>query len=112
MTLIEQIQQHNPELIRFRSLLDEACAKDAKSNSQPEDRIVFPLLVAARDIMEEILFAISNGHGLLLCAMSGLCTNVLLSRIIFISTLKRRTITLRCSTFSGPRSYRTYQVQP
>ena len=63
MTLIEQIQQRSEELIRFRSLLDEAFAKGARNSSQPEDRIVFPLLVAARDVMEEILFQISNGHG-------------------------------------------------
>ncbi len=63
MTLIEQIQQYNAELLRFRSLLDEAFAKGAKASSKPEDRIVFPLLVAARDLMEEILFEISNGHG-------------------------------------------------
>ena len=63
MTLTEQIQQYNAELLRFRSLLDEAFAKGAKSSSKAEDRIVFPLLVSARDMMEEILFEISNGHG-------------------------------------------------
>ena len=63
MTLIEQIQQYNAELLRFRSLLDEAFAKGAKNSGKPEDRIVFPLLVSARDTMEEILFAISKGHG-------------------------------------------------
>ena len=63
MTLLEHIHQYNAELLRFRSLLDEAFAKGAKSSGKTEDRIVFPLLVAARDIMEEILFEISNGHG-------------------------------------------------
>lgn len=63
MTLIEQIQQYSAELLRFRSLLDDAFAKGAKSSANPGDLIMFPLLVSARDIMEEILFEISNGHG-------------------------------------------------
>jgi hypothetical protein len=54
MTLIEQIQQYNAELLRFRCLLDEAFAKGAKNSSKAEDHIVFPLLVSARDMMEEI----------------------------------------------------------
>lgn len=63
MTLVEQIQQYNAELLRFRALLDEVFANGAKSSSKPEDHIVFPLLVTARDIMEEILFEITNEHG-------------------------------------------------
>jgi hypothetical protein len=63
MTLIEQIQQYNAELLRFRAMLDDAFAKGAKASDKPEDRVVFPLLVSTRDIMEEILFEISNGFG-------------------------------------------------
>jgi hypothetical protein len=63
MKLMEQVQQYNEELLRFRSLLDAAFANGATSTTKVEDRIVFPLLVSARDMMEEVLFEVSNGHG-------------------------------------------------
>jgi hypothetical protein len=63
MTIREQLAQHSPEILRLRSTLDLAFAKGARSSKAQEDRVIFPLLVACRDIVEEILFAISAGFG-------------------------------------------------
>jgi hypothetical protein len=43
--------------------LDFAFAQGARASQAPEDRVIFPLGVACRDILEEILFAVSEGFG-------------------------------------------------
>ena len=43
--------------------MDLAFAKGARASQAPEDRVIFPLGVACRDILEEILFAVSEGFG-------------------------------------------------
>jgi hypothetical protein len=63
MTIREELAQYGPEIIRLRDTLDLAFAKGAKASKAPEDRVIFPLLVACRDIVEEILFAVSEGFG-------------------------------------------------
>jgi len=63
MTIREQLLQYSPDILRLRSTLDLAFAKGARSSKAHEDRVIFPLLVACRDIVEEILFAISSGFG-------------------------------------------------
>src|SRR5271157_5848321 len=52
-----QIAEYGAELMRFREMLDLAFAGGARSSKSPEDRVVFPLLVSCRDIVEEILSA-------------------------------------------------------
>jgi len=59
----EQIAEYGAELIRVEEMLDLAFASGAKSSKAPEDRVVFPLLVSCRDILEEMLFAINEGFG-------------------------------------------------
>jgi hypothetical protein len=63
MTMLEQLGRYNAEILRLRDTLDLAFAKGATSSKAQEDRVVFPLLVACRDIIEEILFAVSQGFG-------------------------------------------------
>src|SRR5271157_592905 len=58
-----QIAEYGAELMRFREMLDLAFAGGARSSKSPEDRVVFPLLVSCRDIVEEILSALNDGFG-------------------------------------------------
>lgn len=51
------------EIDRIRSVMDIAFSQGAASSKEPEDKVVFPLLVACRGIVEEILFAIKDGFG-------------------------------------------------
>jgi hypothetical protein len=51
------------ELSRFQRLLDLAFAGGATCSDAPEDRVVFPLLVLAKDVVEEILSAVNEGFG-------------------------------------------------
>ena len=51
------------EIDRIRELMDLAFSRGATSSNAPEDKVIFPLLVACRDIVEEILFAIKDGFG-------------------------------------------------
>lgn len=51
------------EIDRIRSLMDAAFSQGAVSSKAPEDKVIFPLLVACRGIVEEILFAIKDGFG-------------------------------------------------
>jgi len=62
-TIREQLAQYSPEILRLRDTLDLAFAKGARGSKACEDRVIFPLLVACRDIVEEILFAVSEGFG-------------------------------------------------
>jgi hypothetical protein len=55
--------EYDSELKRVRELMDLAFSGGATSTSAREDRVVFPLLVACRDITEEVLFAIKDGFG-------------------------------------------------
>jgi hypothetical protein len=57
------VGQYSEELARFQRMLDSAFSGGATSSGKPEDRVVFPLLVCCRDIVEEILFALSEGFG-------------------------------------------------
>ncbi len=43
--------------------MDVAFSRGVTSTNSPEDRVIFPLLVSCRDLMEEILFAIKDGFG-------------------------------------------------
>jgi hypothetical protein len=43
--------------------MDAAFANGATSSDLSEDRVIFPLLVTCRDIVEEVLFAIKDGFG-------------------------------------------------
>jgi hypothetical protein len=63
MTVREQLAQYESEILSLRDTLDVAFAKGAKGSKAHEDRVIFPLLVACRDIIEEILFAVSEGFG-------------------------------------------------
>ena len=55
---------YSAEIDRVRDLMDSAFSRGAKSSDSPEDKVVvFPLLVACRGIVEEILFAIKGGFG-------------------------------------------------
>jgi hypothetical protein len=63
MTMREELAQRSAEVVRLRDALNLAFAYGAKNSSAPEDRVIFPLLVACRDITEEILFAVSQGFG-------------------------------------------------
>jgi hypothetical protein len=49
--------------LQLGDALDLAFSKGARSSKAPEDRVIFPLGVACRDIFEEILFAVSEGFG-------------------------------------------------
>ena len=51
---------YSAEIDRIRDLMDGAFARGAKSSTAPEDKVIFPLLVACRGIVEEILFAIKD----------------------------------------------------
>ena len=62
-TIKESIVNHRDELERVRNLMDIAFSKGASSTANIEDKVVFPLLVSCRDIVEEILFAINEGFG-------------------------------------------------
>lgn len=57
------IAEHGDELGRFNRMLDSAFGAGAASSGKPEERVVFPLLVCCRDIVEEILFALRDGFG-------------------------------------------------
>lgn len=59
----EKVAEHSAELVRLVELLDLAFARGAKTSKAYEDRVVFPLLVSCRDIVEEILFAVNEGFG-------------------------------------------------
>jgi hypothetical protein len=63
ITIKEQLEQHRSEILRLRDTLDLAFARGATSSGAREDRVVFPLGVACRDLLEEILFAVSEGFG-------------------------------------------------
>jgi len=62
-SLREQIAERCVEVDRVKQMLDLAFAGGARSSKAPEDRVVFPLLVSCRHIVEEILFAINEGFG-------------------------------------------------
>jgi hypothetical protein len=67
-------------------LLDVAFARGAKSSSANEDRIVFPLGVACRDLVEEILSAVVAEHGrMALRAVRTLYECVVFARYISIN---------------------------
>jgi hypothetical protein len=51
------------EIDRVRELMDLAFSRGATSSKAAEDIVIFPLLVACRGIVEEILFAIKDGFG-------------------------------------------------
>jgi hypothetical protein len=61
MNVKEQLIQYKQEIADLRSTLDLAFGKDVRSSSG--DVIIFPLLVSCRDLLEEILFASSEGLG-------------------------------------------------
>jgi hypothetical protein len=63
MTIREQLVRHTPEILRLRDTLDLAFGKGARGSKAHEDRVIFPLIVACRDIVEEILFAVSEEFG-------------------------------------------------
>jgi hypothetical protein len=54
---------YSAEIDRIRNLMDSAFSRGARSSNAPEDKVVFPLLVVCRGIVEEILFAIKDGFG-------------------------------------------------
>jgi hypothetical protein len=59
----DRLAEYGAELVRVREMLDLAFGKGARSSRAREDRVVFPLLVSCRDILEEILFAVNGGFG-------------------------------------------------
>src|ERR1017187_2734343 len=61
-SIIGQFHRYDSELKRLVELMDLAFARGARS-STPEDLVVFPLLVSCRDLVEEILFAATEGFG-------------------------------------------------
>lgn len=63
MALKDTLINHGTEIARLKAMLDLAFAQGAKASSAREDRVIFPLLVACRDIVEEVLFAVSEGFG-------------------------------------------------
>lgn len=63
MTIRERLADRSAEVLRLKEALDCAFASGARASSAPEDRIVFPLGVAFRDIIEEVLFSVSEGFG-------------------------------------------------
>jgi hypothetical protein len=63
MTITDQTAHYSQEILRLRDTLDLALAKGARASKAREDQVIFPLLVACRDIVEEILFAVSEGFG-------------------------------------------------
>ena len=63
-TVQEEIAaKYSEELERARELMDLTFSRGSASTDAAEDRVVFPLLVSCRDIIEEILFAIRDGFG-------------------------------------------------
>src|SRR5882762_5731499 len=64
MTIKDQLVQHKAEILRLRDALNSAFSGGMRpSPTVPEDRVIFPLGVACRDLFEEILFAVSDGFG-------------------------------------------------
>lgn len=55
--------QYNGELLSLFSLINDVLANGAKSTSASEDIVVFPLLVSAKNILEEILYVVAGGFG-------------------------------------------------
>lgn len=62
-TAKEQLAEYGSELARLRIASDLAFGQSAMKLVAPEEKVVLPLLIACRDIMEEILFAVTNGFG-------------------------------------------------
>lgn len=63
MTKDNILAPYKAELQRMRELLDAALGQGATSSSPSEDRVIFPLLVTCRDLVEEILFLVSEHFG-------------------------------------------------
>src|SRR5438270_7739503 len=61
-TTKEQLVQYRAELARLKQALDVAFCGSLRLTA-PEERVVLPLLISCRDIMEEILFAVNDGFG-------------------------------------------------
>lgn len=61
ITIQEIIAQHSAELSRLRQALDLAFPKEAKIPTS--ERAIFPLGVACRDLLEEVIFSASAGFG-------------------------------------------------
>ncbi len=63
MAIKDQLAEHGAEVARLKDTLDLAFAKGARNSKAHEDRVIFPLGVACRDLLEEVLFAVSEGFG-------------------------------------------------
>jgi len=64
ITIKEQLGRYRAEILRLRCALDVAFARGARSSAaREEDRVIFLLGVACRDLFEEVLFAVSEGFG-------------------------------------------------
>lgn len=59
----EQLAEYGSELARLKSAADLAFSGSGMKLVAPEEKVVLPLLIACRDIMEEILFAVKDGLG-------------------------------------------------
>jgi hypothetical protein len=62
-TTKEQLAQYGPELGRLKHALAIAFGASALSVVKPEDCVVIPLLFSCRNIFDEILLAVNEGHG-------------------------------------------------
>jgi hypothetical protein len=62
-TFQEELARYSNEFELLRATIDLAFASGARPSKAHEDRVVFPLGVSCRDIFEEILSAIMDGHG-------------------------------------------------
>ncbi len=63
ITIQEQLAQYSAETARLRQALDLAFGQGTTASTKFEDRVVFPLGVACKDILGEILFAAGQGYG-------------------------------------------------
>jgi hypothetical protein len=62
-TAKEQLAKYGAELVRLKHALDLAFGGSGMKLVAPEEKVVLPLLISCRDIMEEILFAVRDGFG-------------------------------------------------
>src|SRR5271166_33251 len=105
-----QIAEYGAELMRFREMLDLAFAGGARSSKSPEDRVVFPLLVSCRDIVEEILFALNDGFGrAALRSARTMYECVVTARYLNLHP-ERPTISWLCSTPNGRRRSKIFPL--
>ena len=58
------LEKYGNEIDHLRIALDDAFGVNLRANpSVPEDRVIFPLGVATRDLFEEVIWLVQEGFG-------------------------------------------------